>query len=67
VLSLAAPDSKQLARISRKTRLFLPGAFRCGKPISSLALFSSHRKLLSLKATVVNVAEKPEQDFGRHD
>jgi hypothetical protein len=23
--------------------------------------------LLSLKATVVNVAEKPEQDFGRHD
>jgi hypothetical protein len=28
---------------------------------------ASHRKLLSLKATVVNVAEKPEQDFGRHD
>jgi len=27
----------------------------------------SHRKLLSSKATVVNVAEKPEQDFGRHD
>jgi hypothetical protein len=30
-------------------------------------LISSHRKLLSLKATVVNVAEEPEQDFGRHD
>jgi hypothetical protein len=28
-------------------------------------LISSHRKLPSLKATVVNVAEKPEQDFGR--
>jgi hypothetical protein len=27
-------------------------------------LISNHRKLLWSKATVVNVAEKPEQDFG---
>jgi hypothetical protein len=30
-------------------------------------LVSSHRKLLSSKAMVVNVAEKSKQDFGRHD
>ena len=30
-------------------------------------LISSHRKLLSSKAMVVNVAEKPERDSGRHD
>ena len=30
-------------------------------------LISSHRKLLWSKATVVNVAEKPEQDFDRYD
>ena len=30
-------------------------------------LISSHRKLLSSKAMVVNVAEKSEQDFDRHD
>ena len=30
-------------------------------------LISSHRKLLSSKATVVNVAEKSKQDFDRHD
>jgi len=35
--------------------------------VGNQVLISSHRKLLSLKATVVNVAEKPEQDFGRHD
>jgi hypothetical protein len=28
---------------------------------------SSHRKLLWSKAMVVNVAEKSEQDFDRHD
>ena len=28
---------------------------------------SSHRKLLLSKAMVVNVAEKPERDFGRYD
>jgi hypothetical protein len=28
---------------------------------------SSHRKLLSSKAMVVNVAEKSERDFGRYD
>jgi hypothetical protein len=28
---------------------------------------SSHRKLRSSKAMVVNVAEKSEQDFDRHD
>ena len=40
-----------------------------GRPfeVGNQVLISSHRKLLSLKATVVNVAEKPEQDFGRHD
>jgi hypothetical protein len=35
-------------------------------PVSK-GYFSSHRKLLWSKATVVNVAEKPEQDSGRHD
>ena len=30
-------------------------------------LISSHRKLLSSKAMVVNVAEKSELDFGRYD
>jgi hypothetical protein len=30
-------------------------------------LISNHRKLLWAKATVVNVAEKPEQDSGRYD
>jgi len=38
-----------------------------GPSRSNQVLISSHRKLLSSKATVVNVAEKPEQDFGRHD
>jgi hypothetical protein len=35
--------------------------------IGNQVLISSHRKLLSSKAMVVNVAEKSEQDFGRHD
>jgi hypothetical protein len=35
--------------------------------IGNQVLISSHRKLLSSKAMVVNVAEKPEQDSGRHD
>ena len=35
--------------------------------IGNQVLISSHRKLLWSKATVVNVAEKPEQDSGRHD
>ena len=39
------------------------GPFEVGNQV----LISSHRELLSSKATVVNVAEKPEQDFGRHD
>jgi hypothetical protein len=39
------------------------GPFEVGNQV----LISSHRKLLWSKATVVNVAEKPEQDFGRHD
>ena len=34
---------------------------------SNQVLISNHRKVLCSKATVVNVAEKPEQDFGRHD
>ena len=34
--------------------------------VGNQVLISSRRKLLSSKATVVNVAEKPEQDFGRH-
>jgi hypothetical protein len=38
------------------------GPFEVGNQV----LISSHRKLLSSKATVVNVAEKSEQDFGRH-
>jgi hypothetical protein len=39
------------------------GPFEFGNQV----LISSHRKLLSSKATVVNVAEKSEQDFDRHD
>jgi hypothetical protein len=39
------------------------GPFEVGNQV----LISSHRKLLSSKATVVNVAEKSEQDFGRYD
>ena len=35
--------------------------------VGNQVLISSHRKLLSSKATVVNVAEKSEQDFDRHD
>ena len=35
--------------------------------VGNQVLISSHRKLLSSKAMVVNVAEKSEQDFGRHD
>jgi hypothetical protein len=31
------------------------------------SLIPSHRELLPSKATVVNVAEKSEQDFDRHD
>jgi hypothetical protein len=39
-----------------------------GEPfeVGNQVLISSHPKLLSLKATVVNVAEKSEQDSGRH-
>jgi hypothetical protein len=39
------------------------GPFEFGNQV----LISSHRKLLSSKAMVVNVAEKSEQDFDRHD
>ena len=40
-----------------------------GRPfeVGNQVLISSHRKLLSTKAMVVNVAEKSEQDSGRHD
>jgi len=40
-----------------------------GRPfeVGNQVLISNHRKLLWSKATVVNVAEKPEQDFGRYD
>src|SRR5260370_20046113 len=39
------------------------GPFEVGNQV----LISSHRKLLSSKAMVVNVAEKSERDFGRDD
>ena len=39
------------------------GPFEFGDQV----LISSHRKLLWSKAMVVNVAEKSEQDSGRHD
>ena len=39
------------------------GPFEVGNQV----LISSHRKLLWSKATVVNVAEKSEQDFDRYD
>ena len=35
--------------------------------VGNQVLISSHRKLLSSKAMVVNVAQKPKQDSGRHD
>jgi hypothetical protein len=35
--------------------------------IGNQLLISSHRKLLWSKVTVVNVAEKPEQESDRHD
>jgi hypothetical protein len=35
--------------------------------VGNQVLISSHRKLLLSKAMVVNVADKPEQDSGRHD
>ena len=35
--------------------------------VGNQVLISSHRKLLSSKAMVVNVAEKSEQDFDRYD
>jgi hypothetical protein len=40
-----------------------------GRPfeVGNQVLISSHRKLLSSKAIVVNVAEKSERDFGRYD
>jgi hypothetical protein len=38
-------------------------SFEFGNQVS----ISSHRKLLSSKAMVVNVAEKSEQDFDRYD
>ena len=40
-----------------------------GRPfeVGNQVLISSHRKLLWSKATVVNVAEKSEQDFDRYD
>jgi hypothetical protein len=43
--------------------------FREGRPfeVGNQVLISSHRKLLSSKAMVVNVAEKSERDFGRYD
>ena len=39
------------------------GPFEIGNQV----LISSHRNLLWSKVTVVNVAEKPEQESGRHD
>ena len=39
------------------------GPFEIGNQV----LISNHRKLLSSKAMVVNVAEKSEQDFDRYD
>jgi len=39
----------------------------CVTKVGNQVLISSHRELLSSKAMVVNVAEKSEQDFDRHD
>jgi len=40
-----------------------------GRPfeVGNQVLILNHRKPLSSKATVVSVAEEPEQDSGRHD
>jgi hypothetical protein len=34
--------------------------------VGNQVLVSSHCKLLSSKAMVVSIAEKPRQDFGKH-
>src|SRR5258706_7469097 len=58
---------------SARITLCAPCADNCtrdeGRPfeVDNQVLISSHRELLSSKAMVVNVAEKSEQDSGRHD
>jgi hypothetical protein len=61
----------QIVATTRNLRK-LPQAYVSRRPASRFhfgnqVLISSHRKLLSSKAMVVNVAEKSEQDFGRHN
>jgi hypothetical protein len=54
----------EILKISLDTnRPIQGGPFEIGNQV----LISSHRKLLSSKAMVVNVAEKSEQDFDRYD
>ena len=69
------PDGTLIAVIEMSQSSWLvagivPGVER--QPLKKLAadeiaLISSHRKLLSSKAMVVNVAETPGRDSGRHD
>jgi hypothetical protein len=62
----SAPE--QGAHIPLDRRTFLQWMSE-GRPfeVGNQVLISSHRKLLSSKAMVVNVAEKSERDFGRYD
>jgi hypothetical protein len=51
----------------RHRRSLRPRPKRPRRRVGNQVLISSHRKLLSSKAMVVNVAEKSERDFGRYD
>jgi hypothetical protein len=59
IVSRVAPVHTAVRNCTRDER----GPFEVGNQV----LISSHRKLLSSKAMVVNVAEKSERDFGRYD
>jgi hypothetical protein len=55
--------------MSGMSPLGLVSRSNAGRPFEfgSQVLISSHRKLLSAKATVVNVAEKSRHDLDRRD
>jgi hypothetical protein len=58
LVSRVTPVHTALRNCTREGRSF---------EVGNQVLISSHRKLLSSKAMVVNVAEKSEQDFDRYD
>jgi len=70
---LAAPDATSALDLVSRASPVHTAMRNCtrdeGRPfeVGNQVLISSHRKLLWSKATVVNVAEKSEQDFDRYD